>query len=178
MLILNTTTAVSLTEFTDLKQMCREPPPTPPSHYHISRWGPHMDSQTRKNANNVRLSPCKIYTEGVAHHKGYSDARCKKCDSSLWSSEDCLTSTLTGRLQACLSHSSSSSPSVHCYVPCDTCCYFPPFSRAFSSSQGAVNSDRRHFTGRTNSKHPLIEKGGESPRSPPKLLPRIWLQLR
>lgn len=30
MLILNTTAAVSLTEFTDLKQMCREPPPPHP----------------------------------------------------------------------------------------------------------------------------------------------------
>lgn len=66
---------------------------------------------------------------------------------------------LMAMLQACLSHSSSSSRTVHCYIHFATCCYFPPFKRLSK----AVTSDPHHFTERINSKHPMVEKVRESP---------------
>lgn len=58
--------------------------------------------------------------------------------SSLLSAVGCLFVMLNGQWKTCLLQSSSSTgPTVHCYVQCDVCCYFPPlkrFNKAFLSA--------------------------------------------
>lgn len=45
----------------------------------------------------------------------------------------CCLFVILDQLQACLSHSFSLRPTIHCYVQCDTCCYFPASKRLSKS---------------------------------------------
>lgn len=152
---------MAVVSLTDLKQMCREP------HLddHISRW--QITNAQMGTTCSYHLIKFTLRWMHMAmdysltfHGRQIECGGQTRQQRAVW---NCLISILNGPLPTCLPHCPSSNPTVHCYVQCDTCCYFPLLKRLrpgpHHPSEAWVHP--HHFMGGTNI--PQEKNAGKAP---------------